>query len=151
MQTHYTSTRKKGLAGQKSDSSFSDVSTRLGPKEALPFGSLVVYGDEEMSCMLPVKKEDVESWALGVALHDGPGDAYKPGAVISVLRQGRVFVRAEGDVDKDGAPAFVQLRTGKFSAKKGADTVELKGACFMSQATKGEIVELELDLIGGAR
>ena len=92
--------------------------------------------------------------ALGIALHDGYGEAYKPGATVNVLREGRVYVEAQADIEKMGSEVFVNFEpslAGTFGVKEGPGAAKLKGACYTQTAKKGEVVEVEINLLGSAK
>lgn len=154
MQISYSSVRKKGPAGTKSDASSSIVISKLSRQtDKILYGTLVVWEGNNY-CRLPASKEDVEQGALGIALHDGVGTAYKPSSTVSVLRQGRVLVEAQADVEKVGSEVFVNFEpalAGTFGVKEGPNAAKLKGACYTQSAKKGEVVELEINLLGGSK
>ena len=145
MQLIYSSTRKMGIIGQKTDSGPSYVVSAICSK-AVEAGTLVVF-DGNDKCRAPASKEDL-SLALGIVLSQG--FAIKPNSLLSILRSGRVWVEAGGDIAA-GSPVFVNLKSGAFVAQESADSVKLKNACFLSDVKKGNVVELELNLIGGAQ
>ena len=141
MQLSYISVRKPGLVGQKSDSSPSHVVSAFSNNAIQP-GALVVF-DGEGKCKLPATKEDLAQ-ALGVVLSEGL--APKPNSMLSVLRSGRVWVEASGNIVA-GALASLNLKTQALGIGDGPDWVKLKNACFVSNT--GEIAELELNFVGG--
>ena len=144
--------RRKGMVGQKSDSCPSSVITKqCRVTDRIPFGTLVVCAGDA-SCKLPTTKEEFDAVA-GIALLDGSGDSYKPGSTVSVLREGRVFVEAQGDVESAGAPVFVRFdkSPGTFDVKEDPGAIKLKGACYLHSAKKGDIVEIEVSFIGGSK
>ena len=144
--------RRKGMVGQKSDSCPSTVVTRQSrTTDRIPFGTLVVWNGDA-SCKLPTAKEEVDTVA-GIALLDGPGTSYNPSATVSILREGRAFVEAQGDVDSAGAAVFVRFDKipGIFDVKEDPGAIKLKGACYLHSAKKGDIVEIEVNFIGGSK
>ena len=145
MQLIYTSTRKKGIVGQKTDSGPSYVVSAICSGAPEP-GTLVVF-DGNDKCRVPASKEDL-SLALGIVLSEG--FALQSGSMLSILRSGRVWVTAGGDVAV-GSPVFVNLKSGAFVAQESPDVTKLKNACFMQSGKKDEVVELELNLVGGAQ
>lgn len=154
MQVSYSSIRKKGCVGQKSDASPSNVISKLSRQtDKIYYGTFVVW-EGNNQCRLPGSKEDVEQAALGIALHDGCGEAYKPASTISVLREGRVWVEAQADVEKIGSEVVVNFEpslAGTFGVKEGPGAAKLKGACYTQTAKKGEVVEVEINLLGSSK
>ena len=145
MQLSYSSIRKPGLIGQKTDSGPSYVVSALC-KDAIQAGSLVVF-DGDKQCRVPGAKEDM-GLAMGIVLYQG--FPIKPNSMVSILRSGRVRVEAGTDVAA-GNPVFLNLKANTLGAVKDPDNVLLKSACFVQSAKAGDVVELELDLIGGVQ
>ncbi|MEI6806685.1 MAG: hypothetical protein WCK49_09310 [Myxococcaceae bacterium] len=145
MQLIYSSTRKTGIVGQKTDSGPSYVVSAFSEK-AVEAGTLVVF-DGDQKCRAPATKEDL-GFALGMVLSQG--FAIKPGSMLSILRSGRVWVEAGGDIAA-GSSVFVNLKSGAFVAQESPEAIKLKNACFLSSGKKDDVVELELNLIGGAQ
>ena len=145
MQLIYSSTRKTGIVGQKTDSGPSYVVSAICQK-AIQAGCLVVF-DGDKQYREPVSKEDL-GLALGIVLSQG--FVIKPGSMLSILRSGRVWVEAGGDIAA-GSPVFVSLKSGVFVAQESPDAIKLKNACFLSSGKKDDVVELELNLIGGVQ
>ena len=145
MQLLYTSTRKPGLIGQKSDSSSTNVVSAFAETAVSP-GALVVFeGDKK--CRLPASKDDL-SQAMGIVLSEG--FAPKPSSMLSILRAGRVWVEA-GSAVTAGSPVYVDFKAGTFSGANNPDNAKFKNACFVSSAQAGDTVELEINLSGGAQ
>ena len=145
MQLSYSSIRKPGLIGQKTDSGPSFVVSAICQKAIQP-GSLVVF-DGDTQCRAPVSKEDL-GLAMGIVLSQG--FVMKPGSMHSILRTGRVWVEAGGDVAA-GSPVFVNPKSGALVAQESPDVFKLKNACFLQSGKAGDVVELELNLIGGVQ
>lgn len=145
MQLIYSSTRKTGIVGQKTDSGPSYVVSAICSK-AVEAGTLVVF-DGNDKCRAPATKEDL-ALAMGIVLSQG--FAINPNSMLSVLRSGRVWVAAGGDIAA-GSPVFVSLKSGAFVAQESPDSIKLKNACFLSGGPKDDVVELELNLMGGAQ
>lgn len=144
MQLEYAS-RTVGCEGYKSDSSPSNVVSCINADTVeIGIGSLVAFADKEQVCVLAKNKEDR---IAGVVLGDWRAASFKPGDTLSVLRQGRVFVRLDNDVKKAGEPVFVSP-TGKFGSKSEGAFL-LSGACFMTAGPKDQIIEMEINLLGG--
>lgn len=143
MQLSYSSIRKPGLIGQKTDSGPSYVVSAICQKAIQP-GSLVVF-DGDTQCRAPAIKEDL-SLAMGIVLSQG--FFMKPGSMNSILRSGRVWVEAGGDVAA-GNPVFVNPKTGALLGVESPEVTKLKNACFLQSGKTGDVVELELNLIGG--
>ena len=143
MQLSYSSIRKPGLIGQKSDSGPSYVVSAICPK-AIQAGSLVVF-DGDTQCRPPNAKEDL---GLAMCIVLSQGFAIKPNSMLSILRSGRVLVEAGGDISV-GGPVFVNIKSGALVGKEDADSIRLKNACFQQNGKAGDVVELELNLIGG--
>lgn len=151
MQLSY-SMRRKGMIGQKSDSCPSTIITKqCRHTDRVSFGSLVVWWGDD-GCRLPTAKEDIDAVA-GIALLDGAGESYKPASTMSILREGRVFIEAQADVEKPGADVFVRFEgaQGTFGVKAEPGAFKLKGACYLHSAKKGDIVEIEVNFIGGSK
>jgi hypothetical protein len=141
---------EQGNEGQKSDSSPSNVLSRINSDSSvIEFGRLVTFL-EKNSCALVKSKEDIEKRSLGVSISDWREGGYKTGATLSVLRQGRIFVALDNEVKSGGEPVFVNPATGTFGSKREG-AIQLKGACFMSAGQPSEIIEMEINLLGGAQ
>ena len=106
----------------------------------------------DTSCKLLTAKEEIDAVA-GIAILDGAGDSYKPGSTVNILREGRVFVEVQGDIEAAGAPVFVRIdkSPGTFDVKEDPGAIKLKGACYLHSAKKGDIVEIEANFIGGSK
>ena len=145
MQLSYSSTRKTGLIGQKSDSSPSHVVSAFCESAVQP-GLLVVF-DGDKKCRLPATKEDL-GLAIGIVLSEY--FAPKANSMLSILRSGRIWVETASQISA-GSPVFLDFKTGTFSGVSSPDNAKLKNACFVSNAEAGTSVELELNLTGGAQ
>lgn len=145
MQLSYSSTRKTGLIGQKTDSSPSHIVSAFSESVIQP-GSLVVF-DTDKKCRLPTAKEDLAQ-ALGIVLFEG--FIPKPNSMLSILRSGRVWVEAGSQVSA-GDPVFVNFKTNAFSNVTNSDSAKLKNAIFTQSAEAGAAVELEINLTGGVQ
>ncbi len=158
MQIDYSGTRKIGIAGQKSDSGISEVLSKCNKASGeIPYATLVAW-DGNDGCKLPTSKDDITKNALGVTLLSWPSKLYKAGSTINVLREGRVLVEAQTDIDGPGSEVFVRFEAGpdakqlgSFGAVQEPSTAKLPRTCFLQSAKKGELVELELNLKGGCK
>jgi hypothetical protein len=156
LQTSYSYIRKRGIIGQRTDSGPGFVISKLSkPTDKIPFATLVIWDGDNL-CRPPATNEDTEKAALGVALADSKGAFYPPSATVSILRQGRVRVEAQSDIEKPGSDVYVRFQSagdnsaiGGFSAKEEVGVARLRGAIFLEAARKGEGVEMEIDLMGG--
>ena len=149
MQLDYKGARYYGCEGEKSDSIPSIVVSAVNEdSEAIGVGRLVSCGSSFRACRRPVTKEDMAESALGIVLDEHGANNLKPGKTASILRQGRAFVCLESEVKKPGEAVYVKPG-GLFGGKSGVKDTQLKGAIFCSPGNKGDVIEMEINLMGG--
>lgn len=156
MQTSYSLDMGNGLAGLKYD--IGNASTLSYTADAeINFGSAVVAGSDENHVKLPAASSDK---FLGIALRtqamipnaDG-SSSYKAKDAVSVLSQGRVYVKVEEAVAA-GDSVFVRYASGVGGSVPGlfrndADTstaFELTRARFIAGADAGGLAVIEINL-----
>jgi len=151
---------KVAYEGQKADAGFDDVITGIA-EGAVPFGKLVVRGtDADKQGKLPAASGDVTTATsvLGVALHShdreqtaAAGAAYADKEAMSLLRQGRCWVKVEEAVT---VASVVHVRyaaggngVGSFGDTTGtSERAPLAGAKYLSDAGANEFALLEVKL-----
>jgi hypothetical protein len=149
MQLAYKNQPFYGCEGERSDASTTHIVSRINDGEqTIPHGHLVAFGKNSKTCALAQNKEDVTK-PLGVALHEKRLPDFEKGEMLSILRQGRVFVCLESDVKSPGDGVYTKSKTAGFGGKKENETILLKGACFLSAGKEGDVIEMEIDFMGG--
>lgn len=150
MQLEYKGERVYGCEGEKSDSIPSIVVSAVNEdSEALGIGRLVLFGSSLRSCRKPRAVADLVQAPLGVVLDEHCSETILSGRTASVMRQGRVFVCLESPVKKPGEQAYVKSG-GLLGGKESAKDTPLNGAIFCSPGNKGDVIEMEINLMGGA-
>lgn len=160
MQLTYPAGMEPGFPGMKLDLTDDYVRSHHNAEVTaeVPFGVFVAQGTHPEAAVLPDAATDV---LIGVVLHSHTYDpgfqlgevGVKPKNTLNVLSRGTVWVRTESAVVV-GARAFVRFANGAGGTQKGAvrgdaDTataVEVRGARFLSSATAGGMVQLEVDM-----
>lgn len=146
--------------GQKADAGFDDVITAIA-EGAVPFGKLVVRGtDADKQGKLPGASADVTTVTsvLGIALHahDREQDSsvaadYKDKEAMSVLRQGRCWVKVEEAVTV-GSTVHVRYAAGGNGVGAFGDTTgtseraPLARARYMTDAAANGFALIEVKL-----
>ena len=158
-QTVIDDTLAVGLEGQKADSGFDDVLSRIA-EGAVPFGKLVVVGtDPDKQGQLPSTTGEITtaSGILGVSIHShdnqftavGEGNANED--AMNLMHKGRVYVKVEEAVTP-ASPVFARYAAGgdglgSFRASDpGTAADQVPGARYLSSAGIGELALLEVDL-----
>ena len=148
MQIDFPLIRPRGLLGQVADATpCTAISVFSGP-DIIQFGSLVVYYNENhFTGNLPKTPEQLEK-PLGIALRLLHGLQYEPKSVLTVMRQGRVWVEAE-DVLAPLDNVYVRLtEKGPIFTGSKENSHLLKGAIFLESQSKG-LVPIEISFLGG--
>lgn len=156
-QTDYSTTRPVAIEGALVDIANNTIESRVSTDPAdIPFGKPVkaetVASGVDKACLLAVASTDT---VMGLAVHS---NAYakeefgttglKAGSMVSVLRQGRIWVKA-GVTVADGQRAFYQTSTKKWViAAVALDTIDMTGQCvFRSSGVLDQLVQLEVDMV----
>lgn len=128
----------------------------------IPFGVMLAKGTGDVDCILPAASG---AKLVGVLQHShsyDPGPhgelgttGLKPGAVLNVLRRGRIYVLVETNVAAMDR-AFVRYAAGAGGTQLGAfrnaavssETIDLGGrAQFLTSALAGGVAVLEVDML----
>ena len=114
----------------------------------LKVGYLVTFDPRNNSCRRPSTKAHVKQSALGIVLSENDKIEFEPSSPINILRRGRIYVHLESPVKAAGEAVFVNCSTGEFGGNETPNTVRLPQAFFLSSGKKGDVIMLELDLLG---
>lgn len=156
-QTDYSTIRPVAIEGGLVDIADNTIESRVSTDPVdIPFGKPVkaetVANGVDKACLLAVASTDT---AMGLAVYS---NAYakeefgttglKAGSMISVLRQGRIWVKAGATV-ADGQRAYYQTSTKKWVvAPVALDTIDMTGqAVFRSSGVLDQLVQLEVDMV----
>ncbi len=148
MQIEFPRDRARAVLGQKVDATPSMVVSATSNTK-IPFGSLVIYDDNDaFMCKLPANKTHLEK-ALGITLYQLHCEDYQPKTSIAALRKGRIWVEAE-KVNAPGDGVYIKFAedgSTKFTGDK-KDNALLKGAIFLEKS-EGGLVPIEVNFFGG--
>ena len=156
-QTDYSTSRPVTIEGGLVDIADNTIESRVSVGvDDIPFGKPVktvnVASGIDKGCELATLSTDT---VMGLAVH---GNAYakeefgttglKAGSMISVLRSGRIWVKA-GVTVADGQRAYYQTSTKKWViAAVALDTIDMIGQCvFRSSGVLDQLVQLEVDMV----
>ena len=138
--------RPRAVVGLKSDSSFADVISRTC-SEVVSFGTLLVVDvDDAKKAKNATDKKEMDK-ILGVSLRQSFGANYAANSCVSIMREGRVFIKAE-KIEKVGGQVYFDPTKSVFTDKNTATSEPIKGAIFMSKS-ENSICEIEVDFRGG--
>lgn len=165
VQTSYGVSMTKAIEGALADTGAHDV-VALYNEEAsakIPFGRGVCFGTEDNGALLPASETDK---VVGIVIHanqyttgsDGEltSDGLIPGAVMSVLRKGRVWVMARtavtpGDrlwVRAVSSDTGFEVLGGLEDADDGTDMIDCTAqGVWRTTAAQGELAVLEVDFV----
>ena len=151
MQLGFPTEKKIAQVGQKVDATpCTVVSSTASGEVSVPFGSLLVYDDADGNlCKIPTAKTHLDK-LLGVALRERYGQDYPPKTPMAVLRQGRVWVKCEDDV-QPGDPVHVVISAegARFTNKSAEGATKLKCAIYLEKS-QGGLTPIEINFLGGA-
>jgi len=156
-QTDYSTTRPIAIEGGLVDIAPSVIESRASSDPVdIPFGKPVkadpAAAGVDKSCLLAVASTDLP---MGIAVHSNSyakeefgTTGLKAYSKISVLRQGRIWVKAGGTV-AEGQRAYYQPSTKKWVvAPVALDTIDMTGqAVFRSSGVLDQLVQLEVDMV----
>lgn len=148
MQLDFPQDRLRAQIGQKLDAT-SAIMVSSHSLQTIPFGTLVVYDDDDpLLCKLPQANKPIAK-PLGISLRHHYGEDYQPKNSIAILRQGRVWVLAE-KVSAPGDSVYIKFLDDGLTQFTGdsKDTLPLGGAIFLEKCASG-LVPLEIDFMGG--
>lgn len=120
--------------------------------EPIPFGSLLVYGQDSVLARIPTAKTHLDH-PIGITLKELYGDAHRPKSPIATLRQGRVWVNIK---DKDnvtpGEQVYVVISTqgARFTIKATEGATKLNNAIYIDK-NHGNLAPIELNFMGGGQ
>lgn len=155
-QTVYRTALPVAIEGMIADSGVTDVESRVhtGVSE-IPFGRPVkaetVASGVDKGCILCAASTDVP---IGIAAHSHSYAAeelgtsgLKAGAMVNVLRQGRIRVKIGGTV-ADGTRLYYQTSTGKYvSAAVPLDTIDMTGQLIArTSGVLNDLIVAEIDM-----
>lgn len=136
-----------GKAGQLAN--FQDyVADTYATEAVVPFGAAVQLNATGTA----IKPVAASGTVIGIALaqnihdyiHEADDQKYKVGTPAAIVKHGRIFVVAGGDVI-NGQGVKVDPATQKFVAS-GASVIDVKNAVFKSNAAADQLVEIEINL-----
>ena len=156
-QTDYSTSRPVAIEGGLVDIADNTIESRVSVGvDDIPFGKPVktvnVASGIDKGCELATLSTDT---VMGLAVYS---NAYakeefgttglKAGSMISVLRSGRIQVKA-GVTVADGQRAYYQTSTKKWViAAVALDTIDMTGQCvFRSSGVLDQLVQLEVDMV----
>lgn len=155
-QTVYRTALQVAIEGMIADSGVTDVESRVhtGVSE-IPFGRPVkaetVATGVDKGCILCTASTDVP---IGIAAHSHSYAAeelgtsgLKAGAMVNVLRQGRIRVKIGGTV-ADGTRLYYQTSTGKYvGAAVALDTIDMTGQLIArTSGVLNDLIVAEIDM-----
>lgn len=134
-----------GKAGQLSN--YQDyVADTYATEAAVPFGAAVQLNATGTAVKPIAGAGKVIGIALAQNIHDYINELddqnYKVNAPATIVKRGRIFVVAGGDVI-NGQPVKVDVATQKFTADAAID---VPNAVFKANATADQLVEIEINL-----
>jgi len=164
----------RGFPGQVTNNSAPfEAESMILEKSDAPFG-VVLVSDKDGLCRLPDKDNILEQGestgvAVGVLVLEKANDLQcsehlklpigngetnyaKEKTIVSLMRQGSVFVKSETDVKRNDAVFYRHTKADKTTLgairndNDGGKAVKLNGAVFMHGASAGEVVEIALNL-----
>lgn len=155
-QTDYSTTRPIAIEGGIVDIEPSVIESRVSSDPAdIPFGKPVkadtATAGVDKACLLAVASTDLP---MGIAVYNNSyakeefgTTGLKAYSKISVLRRGRIWVKAGGTV-AEGQRAYYQTSTKKWVvAAVALDTIDMTGqAVFRSSGTLDAFVQLDVDM-----
>lgn len=141
------------VIGQKADVGYGYVETGCAEGD-INFGYAVVAGtDKTRQVKIPTLVTDVfrgvAVTTVGVEQNDLGDGLYRDKSAVSVMRQGKIIVKVNGDVEPDDYAHFVY--TGADAGLFRADTtnaVIVPTGVFRTAATAGNLAVLEINLPG---
>ncbi|MEG0470773.1 MAG: hypothetical protein RR588_00405 [Solibacillus sp.] len=134
-----------GKAGQLAN--FQDyVADSYATEAVVPFGAAVQLNATGTA----IKPIATDGTVIGIALaqnihdyiHKADDQNYPVGVPAAIVKRGRIFVLAGGDII-NGQAVKVDVATQKFTTDGAIDVV---GAVFKSNATADQLVEIEINL-----
>lgn len=136
-----------GKAGQLAN--FQDyVADTYATEAEVPYGAAVQLNATGTAIKPIAAGGTVIGIALAQNIHDYINEAddqkYKVGAPAAIVKRGRIFVVAGGDVI-NGQPVKVDPATQKFVAS-GASVIDVGRAVFKGNASADQLVEIEINL-----
>lgn len=155
-QTTYGTVYAVAIEGMIADSGVTDVESRVntGVSE-IPFGRPVkaetIAAGVDKGCLLAAASTDVP---IGIAVHSHQyaveelgTSGMKTGAMVNVLRHGRVRVKIGGTI-ADGTRLFYQTSTGKYvSAAVALDTIDMTGQLIArTSGVLNDLIVAEIDM-----
>ena len=147
-QTAYDLVPAAAFAGMLADLTNHTIETLVADESDIGFGLAVAQGDDDNTCELPDSSGDL---IRGVSVHKHcETGQYETSEVVSILRQGKIWVNVDATVTK-GGQVFVRHNTanGSFlAADDGANASLLANARWGSSRTGAGLVVLEIDLLG---
>lgn len=161
MQLDYSQNPAVGYPGMMADTGYKHVVSRVNPDVLIPFGRFVVKHGDDRRVKLPTTTGEVTDNGEGIAIQDWSSEQIDNGleagyplkSAVSVMRQGRCWVKVEEAVAK-GDPVFVRFAagaggTGLGGIRKSADTataVAMPGLKFVTSAALGGLAIVEINL-----
>ncbi len=156
-QTDYSTMRPVAIEGGLVDLANNTIESRVSTDPAdIPFGKPVkaetVASGVDKACLLAVASTDtvmgLTVYSNSYAKEEFGTTGLKAGSMFSVLRQGRMWVKA-GVAVADGQRAYYQTSTKKWVvAAVALDTIDMTGqAVFRSSGVLDQLVQLEVDMV----
>lgn len=164
MQLDYSHSPAKGFPGMLADSGPRQVTSKVNPAVAIPFGTAVAKGTDDDHVKLPTTAAEVTA-SIGIAIQDPVTEqdssftlaTYAINSSVNVLRKGRAWVTVEEAVTSGDTP-YVRWANGnggktqKGAFRKSVDQVSsadtatiLPNAKYITSASAGELAIVEIN------